>query len=51
MGRNEKLLDRISKKPKDFTYDELRRLLTGLQGQDVLLQDTRLPNGRREEGI
>lgn len=31
MGRNEKLLVRISKKPKDFTYDELRRLLAGLQ--------------------
>ena len=31
MGRNEKLLDRISKKPKDFTYDELRRSLAGLQ--------------------
>lgn len=31
MGRNEKLLDRICSKPKDFTYDELRRLLAGLQ--------------------
>ena len=27
MGRNDKLLERILKKPKDFTYDELRRLL------------------------
>ncbi len=31
MGRNEKLLDRISSKPKDFTYDELRRLLVSLK--------------------
>ncbi len=31
MGRNDKLLERIRRKPKDFTYDELRRLLAGLQ--------------------
>jgi hypothetical protein len=31
MGRNDKLLERILKKPRDFTYDELRRLLVGLQ--------------------
>lgn len=31
MGRNDKLLDRIINKPKDFTYDELKRLLAGLQ--------------------
>ncbi|NCC76935.1 MAG: type II toxin-antitoxin system HicA family toxin [Clostridia bacterium] len=31
MSRNEKLLARILKKPKDFTYDELKRLLAGLK--------------------
>lgn len=31
MGRNDKLMERILKKPKDFTYDELRRLLVGLR--------------------
>ena len=31
MGRNDKLLERIIRRPKDFTYDELRRLLAGLQ--------------------
>ncbi len=31
MGRNDKLLERLKNKPKDFTYDELRRLLGSLQ--------------------
>ena len=30
MSQFDKLLDRFSRKPKDFTYDELRSLLTGL---------------------
>lgn len=30
MSRFEKLLDRFKKLPKDFTYDELRTLLSGL---------------------
>lgn len=29
MGKAEKLLKRFLSKPKDFTYDELRRLLRG----------------------
>lgn len=29
MGKNEKLLERFKKKPKDFTYSELKRLLEG----------------------
>ena len=29
MSRNVKLLDKLKNKPKDFTYDELRRLLRG----------------------
>lgn len=31
MSRNDKLLDKIVNKPKDFTYDELRRLLGSLE--------------------
>lgn len=30
MGRNQKLLDRLCSKPNDFTYDELIKLLNGL---------------------
>jgi hypothetical protein len=30
MSKNEKLFKRLLSKPKDFTYNELRRLLTGL---------------------
>ncbi len=28
MGRNDKLLKRLLAKPKDFTYDELKKLLS-----------------------
>jgi hypothetical protein len=38
MTSNEKLIDRFRKKPKDFSYDELRRLL-GFWGY-VEKQDT-----------
>jgi hypothetical protein len=30
MSKNEKLFKRLLSKPKDFTYNELKRLLTGL---------------------
>lgn len=30
MGKKEKLLERLLSKPKDFTYNELKSLLTGL---------------------
>ncbi|MCL2047584.1 MAG: type II toxin-antitoxin system HicA family toxin [Defluviitaleaceae bacterium] len=30
MGKSEKLLSRLSKSPKDFTFGELETLLTGL---------------------
>lgn len=30
MSRHDKLLQRFSRLPKDFTYDELKRLLAGL---------------------
>jgi hypothetical protein len=30
MSKNEKLFKRLLSKPKDFTYNELRRLLAGL---------------------
>jgi hypothetical protein len=36
MGRSDKLLVRIKRKPKDFTYDELRRLLKSLDCEEDL---------------
>ena len=31
MSRNDKILEKLISKPKDFTYSELRRLLVSLQ--------------------
>lgn len=36
MGRSDKLLERIKRKPKDFTYDELRRLLKSFDCEEDL---------------
>lgn len=30
MSKFEKLIDRLQRKPKDFTYEELKNVLTGL---------------------
>ena len=30
MSRNEKLIEKLLSRPKDFTYDELKKLLNGL---------------------
>ncbi len=30
MSRNEKLIEKLKKRPRDFTYDELKKLLGGL---------------------
>ncbi len=35
MSQFEKLLDRFKKFPKDFTYDELRTLLSGLGYKEI----------------
>lgn len=35
MTRKEKLIKRLLNKPKDFTWDELERLLTGLDFEEV----------------
>ena len=35
MGQHEKLLERLLRKPKDFTWSELQRLLAGLGYEEV----------------
>ena len=40
MGRNDKLLIRLQNKPKDFTYDELRRLLSSVDCMEDTLGKT-----------
>ncbi|MDD4718135.1 MAG: type II toxin-antitoxin system HicA family toxin [Eubacteriales bacterium] len=44
MSRKDKLFDRIVKKPRDFTYDELKQLLGSL---NCLEDDTGKTSGSR----
>ena len=40
MGRLEKLIQKLLSRPRDFTYDELKRLLRGLGYQELKLGKT-----------
>ena len=40
MGRRDKLIARLKSRPKDFTWDELVRLLDGLGYREVRLGKT-----------
>ena len=42
MGQKEKLIERLKTRPKDFTFDELERLL----GYLFFVKDNKLPRGR-----
>lgn len=39
MSQNEKLLERFKSKPKNFTYNELRNLLTNLGYQEDIAKE------------